>query len=98
MKNIVQKLKNLTEDQLIKVASLATNPFIEWKVYIPTNKWIGHDLIANYNDLDLIFQISYEEDMKFHVSRFTLYENLHEYPIREGSKEYYKIIEYLETI
>ena len=79
----MRTLKELTQDECIKIASLA-EPNVEWKYVQSSDKWDGFDLVEkdchNENIAKFIFQIDYRSDEEIKSkSRFRIYEDLHEY-------------------
>lgn len=79
----MRTLKDLTQDECIKIASLA-EPEVEWKFIQSNNKWNGFDLVEkdckHENVAKFIFQIDYrsDEDIKS-KSRFRFYDDSNEY-------------------
>lgn len=93
----MRTLKDLTEDECIKIASIA-EPNVEWKFVHSADKWDGFDLVEkdceHENVAKYIFQIDYRsiEELKS-KQRFRIYEDLHEYSVNIEA-----IIEYLMSI
>ena len=93
----MRTLKDLTQDECIKIASIS-EPNVEWKFVQSSDKWDGFDLIENDCEKESvakhIFQIDYRsaEELKS-KSRFRIYEDLHEYSVNIEA-----IIEYIKSI
>ncbi len=103
MDNIIEKIKNLSEEQLIAIAKILV-PEIEWQVNISENKWDGHDLIEKGHNPKTfqkwIVQVDYREhfdgssvpiELK---QRFRSYENL--YVCTSGAGELKKILDIIK--
>ncbi|HET6226038.1 MAG TPA: hypothetical protein VFF27_07145 [Bacteroidia bacterium] len=97
MQNLLEVLKNLTEEQAVKIATIS-HPDIKWKLIHSKNHWDGFDLIeedGTEDDSTFNFQIDYRTEVKLNQSpRFRFYENLFEYKCNN----YQDIINYLETL
>ena len=79
----MRTLKDLTQDECIKIASLGELD-VEWKFTQSSDKWDGFDLVEKDCKDDsvakFIFQIDYRSDEEIKSkSRFRIYEDLHEY-------------------
>lgn len=89
----MRTLKDLTQDECIKIASIA-EPNVEWKLVQCSYKWDGFDLVEkdceHQNIAKYIFQIDYRLNEELTSKpRFRIYENLHEYSVNiEGILEY----------
>jgi hypothetical protein len=93
----MRTLKDLTQDECIKIASLG-EPDVEWKFTQSSDQWDGFDLVekdcGNEQIAKYIFQIDYRSNEVIKSQhRFRVYEDLHEYtPNLEA------ILNYLKTI
>lgn len=93
----MRTLKDLTQEECIKIASIA-EPNIKWKLIQSSDKWDGFDLIEkdceNETISKYIFQIDYRstEELKS-KARFRIYEDIYEYPVNIEP-----ILEYLMSI
>ena len=79
----MRTLKDLTQEECIKIASLG-QPDVDWKFVQSSDKWNGFDLVEQDCENDsvakYIFQIDYRSDEEIKSkSRFRFYEDLHEY-------------------
>ena len=81
----MRTLKDLTQDECIKIASM-TEPNVEWKFIQSSDKWDGFDLVEKdcepENIAKYIFQIDYRSDEELKSKpRFRIYEDLLEYSV-----------------
>ena len=93
----MKTLKDLTQDECIKIASIA-EPNVEWRFIQSSDKWDGFDLVEkdceNETIAKYIFQIDYRLDEEIKSKpRFRIYKNLHEYSVNIEA-----IIKYLMSI
>ena len=94
----MRTLKDLTEDECIKIASIS-EPNVEWKFVQSSYKWNGFDLIEKNREYGTIakyiFQIDYNSDEELKSKpRFRIYENLQEHSVNiEVIMEYLKSID-----
>lgn len=77
--------KNLTEEELIRVANVFSDEK-KWEKVNPENKWEGHDLVSE----DYIFQLSYMGTINIYTedTRYSIEMNIeHEDLIRKELHE-----------
>ena len=95
--NTMRTLKDLTQNECIKIATIS-EPNVEWKFVQSSDKWDGFDLVENdcenENIAKYIFQIDYRSNEELKSKpRFRIYKDLQEYLVNIET-----ITEYLMSI